>query len=124
MQPQERRQDPLFRTVIDLCQPQLQRVGYALAERGRTEQETWVQFACASSHDSTRTLPGLRLAHNPDQRWLVVEIQPWLSADRHPQGIVGPRLRQYYPRAQEPGGDEGQAARFTTALWDWVPDLP
>lgn len=123
MQLQERRQNPLFRTVIDLCQPRLQRAGYALAGRGRTEEETWVQFEPARGQDSTRTLPLLRLAHNPDGRWLAVELQPGLAADMRPQGIPGPRLRQYYPQPREVGGDAAEAALFATALSDWVPAL-
>jgi hypothetical protein len=121
MQLQERRQDPLFRTVIELCQLRLQRAGYALAGRGRTEQETWVQFEPARGQDSTHTLPRLRLAHNPDRRWLAAELQTGLAADIRPQGIPGPRLRQYYPQTAEGGDEVAEAALFATALSDWVP---
>ena len=123
MQLQERRQNPLFRTVIDLCQPRLQQVGYTLAGRGHTEEESWVQFEPARGQDSTHTLSRLRLAHNPDRRWLAAELQTGLAADIRPQGIPGPRLRQYYPQPPEVGDDVAEAALFATALSDWVPAL-
>ncbi|HZS02416.1 MAG TPA: hypothetical protein VFE37_27120 [Chloroflexota bacterium] len=99
---QERRRDPLLRTIVQLCVKSLGKRGFHLARRGSSADHSWVQLGCpardSSGHEGTLMV---LVAHGRQERTVMVDAYFVDAA----LGVQTPRhkvLHRYAPESELP----------------------